>query len=146
MATEKKKGVKKPYRLTAETAEKIRMMVLMGVRPAEAAMANGVSRETWYRCKDYAEVGDNQQITQWMEDIMIAEADFISRKEAQMADVPDWKAALAILKARRPEVYGDKIQQTISQPDQQAAYLDKDELIEEAKRRGLPVSIFGKKG
>lgn len=145
MATEKKKGVKKPYRLTAEMAEKIRMMVLMGVRPSEAAMANGVSNHTWWRVKDYAELGEDQQLTQWIQDIMVAEADFISRKEAQMADVPDWKAALAILKARRPEVYGDKIQQTISQPDQQAQYLDKDELIEEAKRRGLPVTIFGKK-
>ena len=48
---------------------------------------------------------------------------------------------------RRPEVYGNKVQTTITQsPDQAAMSLDKEELIAEAKRRGLPTSIFGKKG
>ncbi len=133
----------RPSRLTDDLARRIASEVRIGAKPSHAATVCGVARSTCHnwrgrhkrRVQPYASL---------IGTILLAEGAFIAETEQRLAGTPDWRAAAWILKARRPEVYGNKVEvRAVPKEEPGRIGLTRAELIAEAERRGLPTTIYG---
>lgn len=133
----------RPHGLTQFLADRIASEVRLGATPREAAAVCGVPESTWYGWLREHRDGV-QPSAALIGGILLAEASFIAATEQQLASAPEWQAQAFILKSRRRAIYGDKVEVTKQQEEEpQRIGLTRQELIEEAEKRGLPTTIFG---